>query len=163
MKSEIFILKCTQRRSALKSMKEDRFRTFEYRLPYFYNPFEEEKVEEDTEVTIMYDMDPNPVVCQFDWELDELEEFVDSRNDVPAEHKEMFKEFVGEKVREVKRENRGAREARKKVLEDMDEETKGVLQDMRFYKFYPALTSDGLVVKKAHFINRYFGKAHEIF
>lgn len=35
-----------------------------------------------------------------------------------------------------------AREARKKVLQEMSEETKASFEKMRFYKFYPVQTED---------------------
>ncbi|KAI6698237.1 hypothetical protein NL676_018356 [Syzygium grande] len=35
-------------------------------------PFKENEFEQSTEVAIMYPVEP-PVVCEFDWELDELE------------------------------------------------------------------------------------------
>lgn len=35
-----------------------------------------------------------------------------------------------------------AREARKKVLQEMSEETKAAFEKMRFYKFYPVQTQD---------------------
>ena len=35
-----------------------------------------------------------------------------------------------------------ARESRKKILEEMSEETKKAYENMRFYKFYPVQTPD---------------------
>ncbi|CAO2828031.1 unnamed protein product [Amaranthus hypochondriacus] len=168
LKSEIFILKCTQRRSALRHLKEERFKAYEYCLPYFYQPFNEDELEQSTIVTIVYEMDPKPVFCEFDWEFDEVEEFTDKlieEEELPSDQKEKFKEYVKEKVREGKKANREAREARKKALEEMSEETKAAFQNMRFYKFYPVATPDtpDLSGVKERFINRYYGKAHEIF
>ncbi|KAL2907170.1 Protein HEAT INTOLERANT 4 [Bienertia sinuspersici] len=129
--------------SALRHLKEDRVKTYEYCLPYFYQPLKEDELEQSTEVQILYEMDEKPVFCEFDWDLDELEEFTDSlisEEQLPADHKESFKNFVREKVREAKKANREAREARKKALEEMNQETKAAFENMRFYKFYPVPT-----------------------
>ncbi|XVE83230.1 hypothetical protein DITRI_Ditri16bG0070900 [Diplodiscus trichospermus] len=167
LKSQIFILSCTQRRVALKQMKIDRLKKYEYCLPYFYQPLKEDELEQSTEVQIIFPAEPKPVFCEFDWELDELDEFTDKlieEEELDKDQKDAFKEFVKEKVREAKKANRQAREARKKALEEMSAETKAAFESMRFYKFYPVPTPDTPDVSnvKAPFINRYYGKAHEI-
>ncbi|XP_022751033.1 protein HEAT INTOLERANT 4-like [Durio zibethinus] len=167
LKSQIFILGCTQRRVALKQMKIDRLKQYEYCLPYFYQPLKEDELEQSTEVQIIFPAESKPVICEFDWELDELESLTDKlieEEELDKDQKDAFKEFVKEKVREAKKANRQAREARKNALEEMSEETKAAFQSMRFYKFYPVQTQDTPDVSnvKAPFINRYYGKAHEI-
>ncbi|KAJ4911832.1 hypothetical protein Rs2_06453 [Raphanus sativus] len=166
MDFQIFVLGCTRRRAALRHMKEDLVKKYEYCLPYFYQPFKEEELEQSTEVQIMFPSEP-PVVCEFDWELDELEEFVDKLIEdeaLPAEQKDEFKEYVKEQVRAAKKANREAREARKKAIEDMSEETKQAFQSMKFYKFYPLPSPETPDVSgvKSPFINRYYGKANEV-
>ncbi|TKY60345.1 hypothetical protein E2542_SST17443 [Spatholobus suberectus] len=167
LKSQIFILSCTQRRSALKHLKLDRLKKYEYCLPYFYQPFKEDELEQSTEVQIIFPAEPKPVFCEFDWELDELEEFTDNliqEEELSEDQKDAFEEFVKEKVREAKKANREAREARKKAIEEMSEETKAAFESMRFYKFYPVQSPDAPDVSnvKSPFINRYYGKAHEV-
>ncbi|XP_028755060.1 protein HEAT INTOLERANT 4-like [Neltuma alba] len=167
VKSQIYILRCTQRRSALKHLKLDRLKKYEYCLPYFYQPFKEDELEQSTEVQIIFPGEPKPVFCEFDWELDELEEFTDKlieEEELSEDQKDAFKEFVKEKVREAKKANREAREARKKAIAEMSEETKAAFESMRFYKFYPVQTPDTPDVSnvKSPFINRYYGKAHEV-
>ncbi|KAG7015350.1 hypothetical protein SDJN02_22985 [Cucurbita argyrosperma subsp. argyrosperma] len=157
LKSQIFILSCTQRRAGLKHLKID----------HFYHPFKEDEVEQSTEVPIIFPIDPKPVFCEFDWELDELEEFTDKlieEEELPESQKDAFKDFVKEKVREAKKANRLAREARKKAIEEMSKETKEAFEKMKFYKFYPVQTPDTPDISnvKAPFINRYYGKAHEV-
>ncbi|OMO55961.1 hypothetical protein CCACVL1_26862 [Corchorus capsularis] len=166
LKSQIFILSCTQRRAALKHLKIDRLKKYEYCLPHFKNPLKEDELEQSTEVIINFPAEPKPVLCEFDWELDELDEFTDKlieAEELDADQKDAFKEFVKEKVREAKKANRKAREDRKKALEEMSEEDKQALENIRFYKFYPVQTPDAPDVSnvKASFINRYYGKAHE--
>ncbi|KAI3462017.1 hypothetical protein Pfo_018680 [Paulownia fortunei] len=165
--SQIFILSCNQRRAGLKHLKLERVKKFEYCLPYFYQPLQEDELEQSTVVQLLFPIDPKPVFCEFDWELDELEEFTDKlieEEELPADQKEPFKDFVKEKVREAKKANREAREARKKALAEMSEETKAAFENMRFYKFYPVSTPDTPDVScvKSPFINRYYGKAHRV-
>ncbi|CAH8357456.1 unnamed protein product [Eruca vesicaria subsp. sativa] len=166
MDFQIFVLGCTRRRAALRRMKEDLVKKYEYCLPYFYQPFTEDELEQSTEVQIMFPSEP-PVVCEFDWELDELEEFVDKLIEdeaLAAEQKDEFKEYVKEQVRAAKKANREAREARRKAIEEMSEETKQAFQSMKFYKFYPLPSPETPDVSgvKSRFINRYYGKAHEV-
>ncbi|XP_061372616.1 protein HEAT INTOLERANT 4-like [Gastrolobium bilobum] len=166
VKSQIFILRCTQRRAGLKHLKLDLVKKYEYCLPYFYQPFKEDELEQSTEVQIIFPAEPTPVFCEFDWELDELEEFTDKliEEELSEDQKDAFKEFVKGKVREAKKANREAREARRKAVEEMSEEAKAAFESMRFYKFYPVQSPDAPDVSnfKSPFINRYYGKAHEV-
>ncbi|GFY94169.1 hypothetical protein Acr_09g0006150 [Actinidia rufa] len=106
-------------------------------------PLQEDELEQSTIVQILFPAEP-PVFCEFDWELDELEEFADNlvKEDLAEDQKDAFKDFVKEKVREAKKANREAREARKKALQEMSDETKAAFQNMKFYKFYPVPTPD---------------------
>ncbi|KAL3524713.1 hypothetical protein ACH5RR_013085 [Cinchona calisaya] len=168
LKSQIFILACMQRRAGLKHLKIDRVKKFEYCLPYFYQPLKEDEFENKTEVQIMFPDTEPPTVCEFDWDLDELEEFTDKLiegDQLPADKKDAFKEFVKEKVREAKRANYEAREARRKAIEEMSEDRKAAFENIKFYKFYPVSSPDSPDVSnvKSPFINRYYGKAHKVF
>ncbi|KAL8134070.1 hypothetical protein AgCh_009221 [Apium graveolens] len=167
LKSQIFILSCTQRRAGLKQMKLDRVKKFEYCLPYFYQPFKEDELDQSTIVQIIFPAEPKPVFTEFDWEFDEVEEFTDKfieEEELSADQKDAFKDFLKEKVREAKKSNREAREARKKAIEEMSEETKTAFEKMKFYKFYPMPSPDTPDVSdvKSPFINRYYGKAHTV-
>ncbi|XP_042494992.1 protein HEAT INTOLERANT 4-like [Macadamia integrifolia] len=167
LKFQIYTLSCTQRRAALSNLKLERVKKYDYCLPYFYQPLKEDEIEQSTIVQIIFPADPKPVFCEFDWDLDELEEFTDDlikEEELSEDQKDAFKEFVKEKVREAKKANRMAREARKKALEEMSEETKAAYEKMKFYKFYPVQTPDTPDISevKEKFINRYYGKAHEI-
>ncbi|CAL9248475.1 unnamed protein product [Arabidopsis halleri] len=46
MKFQIFILVCTQRRAALRHLIDERVRKFDYCLPFFYDPFKEDELEQ---------------------------------------------------------------------------------------------------------------------
>ncbi|XP_030522986.1 protein HEAT INTOLERANT 4-like [Rhodamnia argentea] len=166
LKSPIFILSCTQRRAALKHLKIDRVKKYEYCLPYFYQPFKEDEFEQSTSISIMYPVEP-PFFCEFDWEVGGLEDLTDNLIEeryLTEDQKDDFKDHVKKTVREAKKANREAREARKKAIEEMSEETKSAFQSMKFYKFYPVQTPDtpDLSNSKVPFINRYYGKAREV-
>ncbi|KAG5402999.1 hypothetical protein IGI04_009118 [Brassica rapa subsp. trilocularis] len=155
-----------ENRAALRHMKEDLVKKYEYCLPYFYQPFKEDELEQSTEVQIMFPSEP-PVVCEFDWEFDELEEFVDKlieEEALPADQKDEFKEYVKVQVRAAKKANREAKDARRKAIEEMSEDTKQAFQSMKFYKFYPLPSSETPDVSgvKSPFINRYYGKADQV-
>ncbi|KAF8404519.1 hypothetical protein HHK36_009404 [Tetracentron sinense] len=154
-------------RAALRHLKLERIKKYEYCLPYFYQPFKEDELEQSTIVQIIFPAETKPVFCEFDWELDELEEFTDDQikeDELSEDEKDAFKDFVKEKVREAKKANREAREARKKAIEEMSEQTKAAFENMQFYKFYPVQTEDTPDVSKVMdpFINRYYGKAHKV-
>uniref|UniRef100_A0A453D5D1 Uncharacterized protein n=1 Tax=Aegilops tauschii subsp. strangulata TaxID=200361 RepID=A0A453D5D1_AEGTS len=105
LKTKIFTLGCTQRRSALKHLKEERVKKFDYCMPY-YMPLSPPEDEDDTVVNIMYPLEP-PIVCDFDWEMDDMEDFIDEKvkdEVLPEDEKEKFKDFIKERVRERKRE-----------------------------------------------------------
>ncbi|XP_010441913.1 PREDICTED: uncharacterized protein LOC104724970 isoform X2 [Camelina sativa] len=69
MDSQIFILGCTQRRS-------DHVKKFNYYFPYIDNPFKENETEQSTVVQITFPSEP-PVVCEYDWAVNNLEELTD--------------------------------------------------------------------------------------
>ncbi|XP_019177292.1 PREDICTED: uncharacterized protein LOC109172567 [Ipomoea nil] len=167
LKSQIFILGFTQGRAGLEHLKLERDKKFEYCLPYFYQPFKEDELEQSTIVEIIFPGEPKPVFCEFDWEFNEVDEFTDKlieEEELTEDQKDAFKDFIKEKVREAKKANREAREARKKAIAEMSAEKKAAFDDMRFYKFYPVTSPDAPDVSnvKSPFINRYYGKAHEI-
>ncbi|PUZ49326.1 hypothetical protein GQ55_7G317300 [Panicum hallii var. hallii] len=163
LKTKIFTLGCTQRRSALKHLKTERVKKFDYCMPY-YMPLNPPEDEDDTVVNIIYPLEP-PIVCDFDWEMDDYEDFADEKvkdEVLPEDEKEKFKEFLKEKVRERKRELKQAKEARKKAIDDMDPKTREAFENIKFYKFYPVKTPDTPDVSnvKAKYINRYYRNAH---
>ncbi|AQK44451.1 ATP/GTP binding protein-like [Zea mays] len=162
-KTKIFTLGCTQRRSALKHLKIERVKKFDYCMPY-YMPLQPLEDEENTTINFLYPLEP-PIVDEFDWEMDDYEDFADQKvqeGSLPEGEKEKFKEFLKEKVRERKRELRQAKEARKKAIDDMDPAMKEAFENIKFYKFYPVKTPDTPDVNnvKARYINRYYRNAH---
>ncbi|XP_050382121.1 protein HEAT INTOLERANT 4-like [Argentina anserina] len=163
----IFVLGCTQRKASLKQMKEDRWMKFQYCMPYLLNPNEEEK-EQITVVDVLFPQEPKaPLFVQFDWDMDEVEEYTDeliAAEELSAEQKEEFMVFLKEEVKKAKRKNREEREAKKKLMEDPKfQEAKAYFENLRIYKVYPAQSPSTPVVEmKTKYINYYYGQAHEI-
>lgn len=169
---QIYTLKCAQRKAALKQLKQERIKKYEYCLPYLYQPMKEDDVQTDTIVSIMYSFDDDesrpPVVAEFDWEFDEVEEYTDALiqdEQVPAEEKDKFMAYVKQTVQAEKKKLREAREMRRQAIEDMSAETKEALENMKFFKFYPTKSADAPDIsdQKSPFINRYYGKATQYF
>ncbi|CAL5026739.1 unnamed protein product [Urochloa decumbens] len=163
LKTKIFTLGCTQRRSALKHLKTERVKKFDYCMPY-YMPLQPIEDEDDTVINFLYPLEP-PIVDDFDWEMDDYEDFADQKvqDDIlPEDEKEKFKGFLKEMVRERKRELKQAKEARKKAIDDMDPKEKEAFENIKFYKFYPVKTADTPDVGsvKSKYINRYYRSAH---
>ncbi|WZZ31919.1 hypothetical protein YC2023_015320 [Brassica napus] len=129
--SRIFTLCCNQRRAALRNMKVERVKRFEYCLPYFSKPpREEDELPQSTVVDVLFPSNP-PVCCEFDWEFENLEEFTNERIEegrLSEEQRDEFKEFVKESVREARRANREARDARRREVEEMSQETRESLK-----------------------------------
>lgn len=164
---QIFVLGCTQRKASLKQMKEDRWMKFQYCMPYLLNPNDEAE-EQSTEVDILFPQEPNPpLFCQFDWDMDEVEEFTNDlikAEELTDDQKEAFMEFVKEEVKKAKKHNREEREARRKRMEDPKyQEAKAFYENMRVYKIYPVQTPNTPVIEqKSPYINYYYRSAHEV-
>uniref|UniRef100_A0A0D9VGF9 Uncharacterized protein n=1 Tax=Leersia perrieri TaxID=77586 RepID=A0A0D9VGF9_9ORYZ len=105
LKTKVYTLGCTQRRSALRHLKTERVKLFDYCMPY-YMPLNPPEDEDDTVVNILYPLE-SPIVCEFNWEMDDYEDFADEKvneEKLREDEKEKFKEFLKEKVKERKRE-----------------------------------------------------------
>jgi len=147
LKTKIFTLGCTQRRSALKHLKTERVKKFDYCMPY-YMPLQPIEDQDDTVINFLYPLEP-PIVDDFDWEMDDYEDFADQKvkdDDLPEDEKEKFK----------------AKEARKKAIGDMDPKKIEAFENIKFYKFYPVKTPETPDVDsvKSKYINRYYLNAH---
>ncbi|XP_010444451.1 PREDICTED: FK506-binding protein 5-like [Camelina sativa] len=164
---QINILGCTQRRSALKHLKDDRVKKFNYCLPYINNPYKVDESEQSTVVQIMFPSEP-PVACEYDWVKSDIEEFTDNlikEETLLPEQKDEFEEFVKEESDKAKTAYEEAQQARENAKEGLSAETKKAYQEMKLYKFYPLPspdTPDAAGIEKSPLINRYFGKAHEV-
>jgi len=159
LKTKIFTLCCTQRRSARKRMKTESANKFYY-TPYIpLNPPEDD----GTVVHVIYPLEP-PIVCDFDLEWDDykvLAHKLVKDEGLPEDEREKIEKFLKEKVKQGKIELEQAEEARKKAIEDMDPKQREAFENMEVYKFYPVKTPDTPNVDnvKSRYINRYYGLA----
>lgn len=150
---EIFVLRCMQRRAALKHKHvkgNGDLVKFEYAVPYL-DPAAQvmhREVENDQEEKEEY----------FSANDDQLEELYFSGEDegqvIEEDYVKVEEEAKRDNINGQIREGRGG--GRRRSLENMS---------MRIYKFYPIQTADSTPdiseVKNA-FVNRYYGRAHEI-
>ncbi|KAF9613621.1 hypothetical protein IFM89_009447 [Coptis chinensis] len=164
LKSQIFILSCTQGRyyclhfashgfcvpvlsvinlvlAALRNLEKERIKKYKYCLPYFYQPFKEDEFEQSTVVDFFFPAEP-PVISRTTINNNRVVDEKVTSGDIIEDQKDDFKNFVREKVKEAKNANREAKEARKKAVEEMSEDTKTAYDSMRFYKFYPVQSPD---------------------
>ncbi|VAH17933.1 unnamed protein product [Triticum turgidum subsp. durum] len=146
LKTKIFTLCCTQRRSVLNRMNTESANQFYYYTPYMpLNPPEDE---DGMVVRVIYPLEPL-IVCDFDLEWDDYKVLA-------------HKLVEDEGLPEDEREKIEAEEARKKAIEDMDPKQREAFENMKLYKFYPVKTPDTPDVNnmKSRHINRYYGRAH---
>ncbi|XP_066393385.1 protein HEAT INTOLERANT 4-like [Miscanthus floridulus] len=163
LKTKIFTLCCTQRRSALKHMKTERANKFYYCMPY-YMPLNPPEDEDGTVVSVIYSLEPL-IICDVDLELDGykvLARKIVKDEGLPEDEREKIEEFLKEKVKQRKIELEQAEEARKKAIEDMDPKQREAFENIKFYKFYPVKTPDtpDVNIVKSRYINRYYLNAH---
>ncbi|GKB17229.1 heat intolerant 4-like protein, partial [Tanacetum coccineum] len=156
---QIFVLSCADRKTSLESVKHfNRRLLLEDCVPYFDNPLKKQ-----TCVDIRYPSEPEPVICKFDLEMDDLEEFtykLIEAKELSKHHKDGFKEYVSIKLQEIQRANDEV------SLQLSRGEVAAAFKNTRFYKFYPVPTSETPVThqwKMSRTIKGYYGGAHGIF
>ncbi|EME32388.1 hypothetical protein Gasu2_05480 [Galdieria sulphuraria] len=167
-KPRIYVLKCEQRRAGLRNLSQDSLKKYEYVLPYIVNP---DKQEDDTDlettVNVVAEVPGRnqPLVFEYDWELDDLEEFVSEKlkeEELPESVAMSLKESILSEVKSTKRKKREENERKRKVLDNLSEEDKDSLRSQRVIKFYPQGNEPDISTCKTSFINRYYGHAQEV-
>ncbi|KAA8499308.1 hypothetical protein FVE85_6893 [Porphyridium purpureum] len=172
-KVHVSALKCERRRANLRVMKEDDVRRYDYVLPYILFPHKQEDEQVDTVVNIMVDTDAllpakisKPLVFEFDWEMDELDEFVQQKIEEEeldaASCEEPLKAVIQAQVKATKAKYKAERDARRARTDAISQAEKDSLSRMRVIKFYPINTQPDISACKTKYINRYYGHAHEV-
>lgn len=167
-KPDVFVLKCNQRFVSLKPKGEEAVHKYDYVLPYFFHPDKQEDDTVDTVVQVLVELDgkPTPLMCEFDYELDELDEFVEETlrdNELDKEkHAEPLKEYIRVSVKNTKMRQKAEKEEKKKRIEAMSKEELEGIRNMKLIKFYPQNEWPDVSKVKSRFINRYYGHASEI-
>ena len=167
-KPNVFVLKCNERRARLKNMKEEAVHQYDYVLPYFIRPEQIEDVDDDTIVQVLVEVQGQkaPLMLEYDYEMDELEEFVEEKvkeYELNAKkHTTVLKKAIQENVRAFKLKKKEERLARKKRIDAIPQEQKDAIKNMKLLKYYPGNEWPDVSKVKAKFINRYYGQATKI-
>ncbi|EKX39371.1 hypothetical protein GUITHDRAFT_143568 [Guillardia theta CCMP2712] len=154
-KNNIWCLSCSQRkaRGVLKNLKEERTRAFDYCMPYIFLPHKQEAYTEETCVDIICELPgrKNPLVFDFDWEMDEVEEVVKEKKE-----EESLKNAVAAAKKKIK----DQKEALRSRIEEIPDNVRNALKEIKLYKFYPL--NELCQPMKSKYINRYYGQADEV-
>lgn len=167
-KPNVLVMQCNERRARLRNMGEAEVHRYDYVLPYFFNPEAEDELDFNTEVNILVDLEGRqaPLMCEFDFEMDDLEDFVEEQlkeNDLDAGiHGEPLKSAIRDGVRAAKLKIKELKEERKKQIDAISPEEREAIRNMKLVKFYPMNEWPDLSGAKSKYINRYYGSAHEV-
>lgn len=164
----VHVLKCNERRARLRNMDEAAVHKYDYVLPYFIKPEQLDDVDEDTNVQVLVDLEGRqaPLMCEYDYEMDDFEEFVDEtlqENELDEkEYKEVVKKAIQEATRKHKQKNKAEKEERKKRIDAITPEEREAIKNMKLIKFYPSNEWPDISACKSRYVNRYYGQATEI-
>jgi hypothetical protein len=172
-KATLFVLKCTERRARLRNMDEEAVHKYDYVLPYIIRPGQNDEDAPDTNVQVLVDKledQTNPVMLEFDYEMDDLDEFVaeliEEQELDAAKHTEPMKTAIRAAVTAQKLKYKAEKEARKARLDDISPEERESIAGMKLYKFYPSNEEEkypDVTGHKSKYINRYYGQADMLF
>lgn len=167
-KPNVHVLKCNERKARLRNMREADVHKYDYVLPYFIKPEEIDDVTVDTVVQVLAELDGRkaPLMCEYDYELDELDEFVEEKiaeNELDEQkHTDPLKTAIRDAVKATKLKYKAEREARRKRIEAIPQEARDAIKNMKLLKFYPQNEWPDVSKIKAPFINRYYGRATQV-
>lgn len=120
-------------------MKPELVKKYEYCMPYILKLEDMLRVDYDTVVNVICSVDgKSGLAFEFDWEMDDLTEFVDTyckENEI--ENKEAIRNAIKTEVRKQKAKIKEEKEEKKKKLEALPDKVKEAMKNMKFYKFYP--------------------------
>lgn len=168
-KPQVQILACSQRRARLRNMQEEAVHRYDYVLPYFFDPAKQQDAIEETEVQVLVELEgmQAPLMCEFDYEMDEVDEFIDEKMEENEEldagkHKEALKKAIQDAVKAAKDKVKAEKAERKKKLDAITPEEKEAIKNTKLVKFYPLNEWPDISKCKSPYINRYYGKAGEV-
>jgi hypothetical protein len=166
----IYFLHCATRRPTLRLKKEEDVKKYDFAMPYFMKPSDLLRDDSKTDVQGVVSLNKKQAISfDFNWESDTLNDYVDELLEEheldPAEYKETIKSAIKEEVIAAKKRIEDDKARKKKEYDEMPEELKKSLNDVKKFKFYPQnkvpnLAELGLV---SPFINRYYGTADQVF
>lgn len=168
-KPKVHILKCNERQARLKNMGEAEVHKYDYVLPYFIRPEEINDVTVDTVVQVLALLEGRsaPLMCEFDYDMDDLEEFVEetiTENELDKEkHTSALTDAIRQAVKATKLKYKAEQEERKKRIDEFSQEQKDAIKSVKLFKFYPANEWPDVSNIKSRYINRYYGQATEVY
>lgn len=167
-KPNVFVLKCNERHARLRNMNETDVHKYDYVLPYFVNPEREDDSIEKTEVQVIAELEGRsaPVMCEYDYDMDDLDEFVEetiANEELDAEkHTEPLKKAIMVASKATKLKNKAEKEERRKQIDAISPEEREAIKSMKVIKFYPENEWPDVSKIKSKFVNRYYGQATEV-
>lgn len=167
-KPNVYVLKCNERRARLKNMSEAATHRYDYVLPYIIKPDQVEDPNVNTNVQVLVELEGQsaPLMCEFDYELDDFKEFVEEtieENELDSEkHAEPLKTAIREAVKATKIKYKAERDERQKRIDAIPVEDREAMKNMKIVKFYPENEWPDVSKVKSTFVNRYYGHASEV-
>ena len=169
-KARVHVLKCALRRTRLPRMQEADVRKYDYVLPYILRSDQKDDITLQTELRVFVAIEGRdaPLVLEYDIELDNLDDFIAEQiesNDgltTKKNHDKQIRKAITEAIFDAEHNFAMEKAARKKLIDDMPEELKRSVKQMRLSKFYPRNKSPDLSKFKSKFVNRYYGHANVV-
>ena len=161
--SKVFFLTCGLRRKNLDKLSEYQRKEYEYALPYIWFPKNDLKKEFDTDVHIITELGGRGLNFSFDWTFDELDEIIDEllSKEEKEKHGKELEDLIKEKVKERKAAIKEEKDAIKAKIAALSEKERDSLDNLKCYKYYPQ--NDYYPIERTSYINRYYGKAAEVY
>lgn len=160
------ILTCNARKTRISKLGEEERVKYDYCLPYIFLPDKQEAIEKNTEVLVQVTIGGKGLSLDYDYEMDELDEFVEetAKNySLSDEDKKFVEKAIQDEVKASKEKLKKEKELRKAKIESFTTEEREALKNIKFFKFYPQNKDIDLSNLKSPFINRYYGKATKVF
>jgi len=161
-KPRAYFLKTSQRRTALRGLKEEQLRRWEYALPYIFLPRVQEEPTANSEVSILLDIDgqSNKVPpLTYDWQFDELEEYtktVVKDCQLDEKHTDSIRQQIRDQVNEKKKAFREEKVAWQARLNGLSEKEKKALEELKCLKYYPKNSVPDLSTVKVSILAVFF-------
>eukprot|EP01080_Neovahlkampfia_damariscottae_P011309 gene11309-4120_t len=164
--NNFFYLDCYERRSNLVNLKEEDKFKYDYCLPYIYKKEQENDLQQNTEIMVQLVVNGRGLSLDFDFEFDDVDEFVEEyskENELTKEEAVIVKNAIKDEIKSTKEKFKKEKEEKLKRFSVYTKQQKAEFEKLKFYKFYPQNKDINVGDFKSPYINRYYGKAHEMF
>lgn len=167
--TEIHVLKCGARKQMIERMPIERRNEFTYALPYMLRKKDiDEMGGQDTSVQVQVEREGNPpLLFDHDWEMDTIadraNEICEDSGITDATEIENVKQAIKAAVKAKKEANAKEVEKVRARYEAFTDAQKEAFETMRVTKWYPENKEPEIDQWKTPFINRYWGRASQVF